>query len=298
MNITQKGLTWWKAINEHTDLTDEEFNNYYNLKPKTHEEMKSFFAGTEKFLEKQIDFDEMADKEDNQNQEESNVTKVDISYGATLSPVRNQGGCGSCWAHATTCSIESAWGYKNYPTKSPWLSVQQLVDCDNYSGGCSGGWMPYALKYLINNGGIVYETDYPYTYQKGTCSTDKSRIRVKVQAYDSCDSAGWFSQEKCTKEKWKGILARGAVSVVISTGDAFRDYGGGIIQVSGSQCAQLTHAVTAYAWTTEDSGREYISVRNSWGEDWGDKGDFHIYYTDQANSTCWVTKMAFRPILA
>jgi len=60
-----KGLTWWKSINEHTDLTIEEFNKHFNIKTVSHEEMKASFAGAEKFLaKKEFNFDEMADMED------------------------------------------------------------------------------------------------------------------------------------------------------------------------------------------------------------------------------------------
>jgi len=291
-----KGLTWWKSINEHTDLTIEEFNKHFNIKTVSHEEMKASFAGAEKFLaKKEFNFDEMADMED--KKVEKKLKYDAFTYITTLSPVRNQGGCGSCWAHSATGAIESAWNNQNYPQKTPWLSVQQLVDCDKNSYGCSGGWMHYAFKYIMNAGGIEYETDYPYQESQNTCNFNQSKARVRVQSYEGCDSQGWFSQEKCTKEKWLELLYGGAMSVLVDTNDAFRDYGGGVIEVSGNECQQYNHAVLAYGWSTDDSGREFISVRNSWGEDWGDQGDFHIYYTDQANGSCWVTKMAFRPVV-
>jgi len=271
-----KKLSWWYSINEFTDLTDEEFNELFNLKPKTNEIMELY----EKFL----DFDEMADKDD----EIVIAPKGDINWLHTLPPPRRQGACGSCWAFATMGAIESAYAIKNNKI-CPYLSPQQLLDCDTDDNACNGGTGIKSFRYIKWAGGAMMESDYPYVAKRETCKFDISKVKVKISNYSICAT--------CAKERWLSLIAGGAISVSLSAKDGLKNYGGGIIKVSGDECKEIDHNVLAYAWTTEKTGAEFISIRNSWGESWGDKGNFHIYYTKEANDTCYVTKLGYLPIL-
>jgi len=79
---------------------------------------------------------------------------------------------GSCWAFSTVASVEAI---NNIVTgKLVSLSEQELVDCDTaYNEGCNGGLMDYAFQFIINNGGIDTEEDYPYKGNDGTCDPTK-----------------------------------------------------------------------------------------------------------------------------
>jgi len=284
-----KGLSWWEAVNEFTDLTFEEFKAYFNIKPINPEDINELVKKQGRFLEKEINFDLQADDDDD---DIPTPALSDVNWGSRMNTCRNQGQCGSCWAFSTMGALEGVLNIK-YNTATPYLSTQQLVDCNTQSNGCNGGWQPYALTYLESNGPEL-DSSYPYTAVKGTCGFNNSLVKYTVKGYSACDSMGWFSQTPCTINNWRGLLQKGPISVVISATDAFQNYGGGIIDASNMTCAQLDHAVVAYAWTTSGSN-SIISVRNSWGTSWGNQGNFQIYYTSAANSTCWITKLAFLP---
>jgi hypothetical protein len=97
---------------------------------------------------------------------------IDWRKKGAVSSVKNQGSCGSCWAFATIGAMEGINAIKTGQLLS--LSVQELIDCDrNYNQGCDGGFMDYAFEFIVVNGGIDTETDYPYSSSDGYCDEAK-----------------------------------------------------------------------------------------------------------------------------
>merc|ERR1711871_474724 len=93
-----------------------------------------------------------------------------------VTPVKDQGQCGSCWSFSTTGALEGAYYIKHNDLKS--FSEQQLVSCDTLRNGgkdhgCNGGLMDNAFKWIEGNDGLCLEADYPYvsgtTKQSETC---------------------------------------------------------------------------------------------------------------------------------
>merc|ERR1712226_122490 len=109
-----------------------------------------------------------------------------VSKGA-VTPVKDQGRCGSCWAFSATAAIES---YAKLSGKYGLevLSAQQINSCDKRDGGCNGGNTETAYEYVKGAGGIEKNSDYPYTSgggSTGSCKFQSSKIAVTISGYHS-----------------------------------------------------------------------------------------------------------------
>merc|ERR1719353_2325394 len=114
---------------------------------------------------------------------------VDWRTKGAVTPVKNQGQCGSCWAFSTTGSVEGAMFQSSGTLKS--YSEQQLVDCSTQNEGCNGGLMDYAFKY-IETAPLMLEAEYPYKAKKGSCEYSASKGVGKVKSFKdvSPDTSG------------------------------------------------------------------------------------------------------------
>jgi C1A family cysteine protease len=185
-----------------------------------------------------------------------------------VTPVKDQGQCGSCWSFSATGSMEGAWAIANSDLVS--LSEQQLVDCSTSYGdmGCNGGLMDDAFEYAIDNG-MCSEEDDPYTAENGSCdSTCKPVVSM----------SGCKNVSPANQMDLMAAVANGPVSVAIEADTAtFKFYTSGIID-SASCGTNLDHGVLVVGYG-EDTGDLYWLVKNSWGTSWGDEGYVKIART-------------------
>jgi len=197
-----------------------------------------------------------------------------------VTPVKNQGQCGSCWAFSTTGAVEGAYYMKHNTLKS--FSEQQLVDCDrDQDQGCNGGLMDNAFEYIKAGHPLMLEDDYSYTARRSSCKYDSSEGVGTVSDYEDCDSSS---------EAMKNMLDKGPVSVAIEADKTvFQSYSEGVI--TGSSCGtKLDHGVLAVGYGSED-GEDYFLVKNSWGPDWGADGFVKI----GADNVCGILMSASQP---
>jgi cathepsin L len=187
-----------------------------------------------------------------------------------VTPVKNQGQCGSCWSFSTTGALEGAYFVKYNKLSS--FSEQQLVDCDNHKNGgkdmgCNGGLMDNAFEWIDKNNGLCTEADYPYTSgvtkTAGTCRStctlvDDSKVTTYTDVTASSDSA------------MMAALAKQPVSIAIEADQKeFQLYKSGVF--SAACGTNLDHGVLVVGYGSLN-GEDYYLVKNSWGTSWGAGG--------------------------
>merc|ERR1712161_182264 len=191
---------------------------------------------------------------------ETLATTVNWITKGAVTPVKNQGQCGSCWAFSTTGGTEGAWSGATGKLVS--LSEQQLVDCSKANNGCGGGLMDAGFAYqgTVN---VASEASYAYTAKDGSCKTSFSTAIPKGGVSGHKDVNG-------ETNLLDAVTTVGPVSVAIQADQAsFQNYASGVL--TGTCGTQLDHGVLAVGFGTL-SGTEYWKVKNSWGGSWGQSG--------------------------
>ncbi|XP_074151311.1 pro-cathepsin H [Sminthopsis crassicaudata] len=207
--------------------------------------------------------------------------------GNFVSPVKNQGGCGSCWTFSTTGGLESAVAIATGKLFS--LAEQQLVDCaqDFNNHGCNGGLPSQAFEYIMYNKGIMGEDTYPYEGKDGTCKFQPNKAIAFVKDVANITA---YDEEAMTE----AVAHHNPVSFAFEVTDDFLSYHKGIY--SNPKCSKspdkVNHAVLAVGYGKEN-GIPYWIVKNSWGTSWGNNGYFLI---ERGKNMCGLADCASYPI--
>jgi len=261
--------TYWLGMNKYADLTTVEFVKMMNGYNATRAASRS--------------------QGHNVHTVNPNVKlpdTVDWRTQGYVTPIKDQGQCGSCWAFSSTGSLEGQ--HFKATGKLVSLSEQNLVDCSGKQGnmGCNGGLMDQAFTYIKENNGIDTEDSYAYEARDGDC-------RFKAATVGATDTGFTDIKSKDESSLQDAVANVGPISVAIDASHAsFQLYKTGIYNELFCSQTRLDHGVLAVGYGT-DSGKDYWLVKNSWGVGWGDSG--YIKMSRNHRNQCGIATAASYP---
>merc|ERR1712212_1434008 len=245
------------SLNEFSDLSEEEFEKrmlgYVDM------------GGSE-------DFEYFQDRE--------TPPALDYREEGLVTPVKNQGHCGSCWAFSATGGIEGVWAKELGELLS--VSEQQLVDCAH--GSCSGGNMGNAWDTAKD--GIMSEEDYPYEHKDGECRFNSSQAVASVTGHESV-AHNEHDLEKALYQVGYPI------SIAVHAGSSFQHYKEGVYNDPECVEGKLNHAILVVGYN-KTAPEPYWIVKNSWGKSWGQDGYIHM---KMGENNCGLAKRPVYPVL-
>lgn len=262
--------TWFAAPNKFTDWTNEEFRarRVTGKRPRVAKHLLKSAAPPANVndLPATVDWRQKA---------------------GVLTPVKDQGGCGSCWAFSAAATMESMVAIATGQS-APVLSPQQLVSCApnpqqcGGTGGCSGSTQELGFNYT-QTAGLGLESTYPYVARTGTCDQSK----VKPVAIN--DGFVQLTTNSYT-ELATAVATQGPIAISLAAGGfSFQIYGGGILSNVNGCGWDVDHAVQLVGYGSEN-GKDYWIVRNSWGPGWGEGGFIRIQRFGEGQEPCGTDK--------
>ncbi|KAK3121373.1 hypothetical protein QOZ80_8BG0651800 [Eleusine coracana subsp. coracana] len=234
---------YWLGINQFADLTSDEFRASKMNKGFKPSKVK----GPTGFRYENLSIDELP-------------ASVDWRTKGAVTPIKDQGQCGCCWAFSAVAAMEGIVKLSTGNLIS--LSEQELVDCDVHGEdqGCGGGLMDDAFKFIIKNGGLTTESGYPYTAEDGKCKPG-SNSAATIKGYEDVPANDEAALMKA--------VANQPVSVAVDASN-FQFYAGGVM--TGSCGTELDHGIAAIGYGKTSDGTKYWLMKNSWGTTWGENG--------------------------
>jgi cathepsin F len=229
-----------------------------------------------------------------------------------VTPVKNQGQCGSCWAFSSIGAIETAWSLKyNKPVVS--MSEQSVVDCSHgcskdpmdpntpdCNSGCAGGWQWTAYNDIASPtapvwSGVPTEQNYPYTGTTDMCDSHKIKPGFGAQVTNYTCLTTYGSKTGADEDVMKAYLhEHGPLSFAMNA-TPLMSYNGGILNPQSCDPANLDHAMLIVGYGVSAQSEKYWIIKNSWGKYWGESGYFKI---NRGAGTCGLNMAVSHPTVA
>ena len=281
----EDNLKWVATINEFSLETDEEFSHHLGLNMTTE-------------IDEEIQLLQRAKRSTVDLALRDELEAGEVDYRSYLPPIKNQGGCGSCWTFGAMAALEYQVN-KDRPVDGEMvaLSEEQCVDCTS-SSGCGGGWPTTCYTwghYHYNH----WASSYNYLYE--------GRNGLKCRYDDYKDGMSGFKFTKPSAQYLSNsdedvlyAVANnriGVLSCAIQVADGFGSYSSGVY--SSENCnGGVNHAVNIVGYGTLN-GIPYWKVRNSWGSGWGDGGYINMERGVNGNNLnmCHLTQYAHYPYI-
>lgn len=211
-----------------------------------------------------------------------------------VTPIRNQGGCGSCWAFSSVAAIESMYlmsGRGNVSTLD--LSEQQVVSCVTSSYGCSGGYLNQGLDYFKSSP-VDKDPLWPYTATNGTCNTASIATAASGNALQTSSTSSYVSPNNDETVLMNAVL-QSPVAFLMMVDNSFQSYAGGIYKSTTCTTA-VNHAMLIVGWQYDaTSGTYYWLIKNSWGTGWGEAGYIRMAAIGSGPGLCGMYQYAYKP---
>uniref|UniRef100_A0A3P8RRC4 Cathepsin K n=1 Tax=Amphiprion percula TaxID=161767 RepID=A0A3P8RRC4_AMPPE len=212
---------------------------------------------------------------------------VDYRKKGMVTPVKDQGSCGSCWAFSSVGALEGQLAKTTGQLMN--LSPQNLVDCVKENDGCGGGYMTNAFRYVQENGGIDSEESYPYVGEDQPCRYNSTGMAAQCKGYQEIPQGDEHALAVA-------LFKVGPVSVGIdATQSTFQFYQRGVYYDANCNKDDINHAVLAVGYGVNTKGKKYWIVKNSWSERWGNKG--YILMARNRGNLCGIANLASYPIM-
>lgn len=217
-----------------------------------------------------------------------------------IAPVKNQLSCGSCYAMAATSVLEARLKIRNQGNdKSPKLSTQDVLSCSATNQGCEGGYPFLVVKYGAEYG-MVEEDCLPYEGSDNVKCKEECHSKERYQTSNYRYVGGYYggcNEAAMMKEVYTG----GPVVVAFEAPSELFYYDGGVFSGAKPKSEeqphedgvnnweQTNHAVVAVGWGVDKDHGKYWTIKNTWGQDWGEKGYFRI---KRGTDECGMESMA------
>ncbi|XP_047035207.1 procathepsin L-like [Helicoverpa zea] len=269
----RKNLGFRVELNDFSDKTDEELKYLAGTFPSSRQDPDML-----PFPHTLQEIDELA---------EELPENFDLRIEGAITPVKNQGHCGSCWAFCTTAAVEGAIARSNGDRLLD-LSEQSLVDCawgfDNL--GCNGGTLDGAMKYVLTHG-IPTEMEYGvYEANDGYCAIQNMTSPYKIRGFSQVTPRNPNALKLA-------LVKYGPVTVGVHASFVMQHYSNGLFYDFSCEDSYANHGVTVVGYGVRNE-EEYWIVKNSWGETWGEDGYILI---SAKNNNCGVLDSPFYPIV-